>query len=421
MSFFAIFALLLTLAALFSYANHRFIGLPPTVGLMLLALVLSLGLVVGSRLGLPLQSFAEDVLGRVDLGRTLMEGALSYLLFAGALHVDWDELRAQRWPVALLATGGVLVSTGLVATITYYLFAWLGFPMPLLVCLLFGALISPTDPIAVLGLLKQANAPKALSTKIAGESLFNDGVGVVVFLIFYEMFISGQNADSLDLGHVGVLLLREAVGGIALGLLLGWITYRLLKSVDEYKVEILLTLALVTGGYELAKTLHTSGPLVVVVAGILIGNLGREFAMTEETQRRLDTFWTLIDEILNAMLFVLLGLEALVLKYQSGYITAALLVVPVVLLVRFISVTAPGPVLKLFRQGFEWRNVVLLTWGGLRGAISIALALSLPPGPERDLLLMVTYAVVAFAILVQGLTMPWLLRRVLPNQKPSAS
>ena len=415
MSAFAILALLLTLAALFSYANHRFIGLPPTVGLTLLSLALSVALVTGNRMGLPLRAFAENLLGRVDLGRTLLDGALSFLLFAGALHVEWKELREQRWPVALLASGGVLLSTLLVAGMTHLLFGWLGFDVPFLVCLLFGALISPTDPIAVLGLLKQAKAPASLSTKIAGESLFNDGVGVVVFLVFLELWTgNGGHGGKLDWGHVGLLLLREAGGGIVLGLVLGWATYRLLKSVDDYQVEVLLTLALVSGGYEVAKVLHTSGPLAVVVAGILIGNPGRQYAMSERTREHLDTFWELIDETLNALLFVLLGLEVLVLKHRPGYVTAALLVIPLVLLARVVSVMVPGLVLRLFRQSFAWHNVALLSWGGLRGAISVALALALPAGPERDLLLAVTYAVVAFSILVQGLTMPWLLRRLLP-------
>ena len=412
MNAFAILALLLTLAALFAYTNHRFIGLPSTIGLTLLSLLLSVALVAANWLGLPLQAFAKGVLERVDLSRTLLDGALSFLLFAGALHVDWKVLHQERWSVALLATGGVLLSTLLVAGMSHFLFGWLGFKVPFLICLLFGALISPTDPIAVLGLLKQANAPASLATKIAGESLFNDGIGVVVFLLFYELQFSGDS--ELDLTHVGTLLLREAGGGIALGLALGWATYRLLKSVDAYQVEVLLTLALVSGGYELAKVLHTSGPLAIVVAGIVIGNAGRKFAMSDRTRQNLDTFWELIDEILNALLFVVLGLEVLVLKYQPGFVTLGLLTIPLVLLARVISVTAPGPVLKLFRQGFSWRNVVLLTWGGLRGAISIALALTLPSGPERDLLLAATYAVVAFSILVQGLTMPWLLGRVLP-------
>ena len=412
MNAFAILALLLTLAALFAYINHRFIGLPSTIGLTLLSLLLSVALVAANWLGLPLQAFAKGVLERVDLSRTLLDGALSFLLFAGALHVDWKVLHQERWSVALLATGGVLLSTLLVAGMSHFLFGWLGFKVPFLICLLFGALISPTDPIAVLGLLKQANAPASLATKIAGESLFNDGIGVVVFLLFYELQFSGDS--ELDLTHVGTLLLREAGGGIALGLALGWATYRLLKSVDAYQVEVLLTLALVSGGYELAKVLHTSGPLAIVVAGIVIGNAGRKFAMSDRTRQNLDTFWELIDEILNALLFVVLGLEVLVLKYQPGFVTLGLLTIPLVLLARVISVTAPGPVLKLFRQGFSWRNVVLLTWGGLRGAISIALALTLPSGPERDLLLAATYAVVAFSILVQGLTMPWLLGRVLP-------
>ena len=283
------------------------------------------------------------MLRRVDLGRTLLDGALSFLLFAGALGVRWKELRQQRWAVLLLATVGVLISTFLVAGMAHLLFGWLGLQVPFLACLLFGALISPTDPIAVLGLLKQAKAPASLSTKIAGESLFNDGIGVVIFLVFYELWTAqGPAGGELDWPHVGALLLREAGGGLALGLLLGWVTYRLLKSVDDYQVEVLLTLALVSGGYEVAKLLHTSGPLAIVVAGIVIGNPGRQFAMSERTREHLDTFWELVDEILNALLFVLLGLEVLVLRLQPGYLAAAALAIPLVLLARLVSVAGAG-------------------------------------------------------------------------------
>jgi CPA1 family monovalent cation:H+ antiporter len=309
MQIFEILALLITLAALFSYFNHRFIRLPTTIGLMLISLLMSLGLIVGHHLGIHLQSSAERIVTQIDFSYTLLQGLLSFLLFAGALHVNLDDLLAQKWSIGIFATWGLLCSTALVGGAMFVLLQLMGLPMLLLACLIFGSLISPTDPIAVLGLLKQANVPKSLETKITGESLFNDGIGVVIFLVLLEM-LTGEH--HIEARHVGQLLLQEAFGGAVLGLALGWLTYRLLKTIDNYQVEILLTLALVTGGYALASALHMSGPFAIVAAGLLIGNRGRALAMSDTTREHLDTFWELIDEILNAILFVLIGLEVLV-------------------------------------------------------------------------------------------------------------
>lgn len=412
MNIYETIALLLTLAALFSYLNHRFIGLPTTIGLMLIALVLSLGLIAGSHFGLDLETKAQHIIERIDFNQTLMQGMLSFLLFAGALHVNLDDLIQQKWAIGTFATFGVICSTFLISGLIYLVLSRIGLSLPFLYCLLFGALISPTDPIAVLGLLKKANAPKSLETKIAGESLFNDGVGLVVFLAIYEM-LTGEH--SVDLSHVGALLLQEALGGLVLGLALGWITYQMIKSIDNYQVEVLLTLALVTGGYALATALHTSGPLAIVAAGLLIGNQGRHFGMSDTTREHLDSFWELVDEILNAVLFVLIGLEILVLTLTVNYVLAGLLAIPIVLLARLISVAIPVSLFRAKRE-FNPHAVKVLTWGGLRGGISVAMALSLPPGPERDLLLTVTYAVVIFSILVQGLTIPLLLRRAVTGE-----
>ncbi len=447
MDMFQVIALLLTLAALFSYINYRFIKLPTTIGLMLISLVISLSLIGISHLGgheettpaaapgvgstnavaeaegaregqgtaghtgaLGLRERTREILQRLDFSKTLMQGMLSFLLFAGALHINLEHLFPQKWIVATLASFGVVISTVIVGGLMFLCLQWLGLGLSLPYCLIFGALISPTDPIAVLALLKQANAPKALDTQIAGESLFNDGVGVVVFLVMYELLGGG---DHLEWMHVGHLLLQEAVGGVVLGLGMGWITYQLLKSIDNYQVEVLLTLALVTGGYALASAMHTSGPLAIVAAGLLIGNQGRYLAMSEKTRDNLDTFWELIDESLNAVLFVLIGLEILVLSLSGRYLLAGVMAIPIVLVARFISVSIP---VALFRRTskFSPHVVKILTWGGLRGGISVALALSLPLGPERDLLLAITYAVVVFSILVQGLTIPALLRKALP-------
>jgi CPA1 family monovalent cation:H+ antiporter len=402
-----IIALLITLAAIFSYLNYRFIKLPTTIGLMLITLLMSLGLILSGALGLGLEAEAEQIIAQIDFSQTLMHGMLSFLLFAGALHVNLDDLLQQKWVISICATVGVLCSTFLVGTTMFYLLGWLGLALPFIACLTFGALISPTDPIAVLGLLKQAKTPKSLETTIAGESLFNDGIGVVIFIVLFELL---TGVHPFEWGHVGKLLALEAIGGLALGFILGWITHRLLKSIDNYQVEILLTLAVVTGGYALATALHASGPLAIVVAGLFIGNRGRHFAMSDETREHLDTFWELLDEILNAVLFVLIGLEILILTSTRQYMLAAGLAIPVVLIARFISVGIPVSLLRTMRS-FTPHAVKIMTWSGLRGGISVALALSLPSNPTRDLLLTMTYAVVIFSIVIQGLTIPYLLRR----------
>lgn len=411
MNVFEIIALLLTLAAVFGYLNQRWIRLPPTIGLMLISLILSLGLIAAGQLGPGLEEQADQIVESIDFSRTLMNGMLSFLLFAGALHIDLRALARQKWAIGTFATIGIVCSAVMIGVATWFLLGWLGTPLPFIYCLTFGALISPTDPIAVLGLLKQAKAPKSLETKIAGESLFNDGVGVVLFVVLFEI-LTGEHA--FEVGHVVVLFAQEVIGGLSLGLFLGWIVYRMIKGVENYQVEVLLTLALVTGGYALAMALHMSGPLTVVTAGLLIGNFGRARAMSDLTRKNLDTFWELIDEILNAVLFVLIGLEILVLTLSGKYLLAGALLVPVVLLARFISLGIP---ITLFRRRrtFTPHAVKLMTWGGLRGGISVALALSLPSGEARDLILTVTYVVVVFSLLVQGLTIPRLLRWTLPE------
>jgi CPA1 family monovalent cation:H+ antiporter len=305
-----------------------------------------------------------------------------------------------HWPC-----GGVLVSTALVALLIYVGLSWLGHPTPLIAALLFGALISPTDPIAVLGILKKVNAPKLLEIKITGESLFNDGVGVAVFLVLLGVAETGRVTP----GTVGVLFLQEAIGGLVIGLVLGYAAYVMLKSIDQHHVEILITLALVMGGYAVADALHTSGPIAVVVAGLLIGNHGRHMAMSKTTREYLDTFWELIDELLNAILFVLIGLEILALNFKTEYLIAGLMVIPLVLLARFISVSVPVQLFRLFEE-LTNRATLILTWGGLRGGISVAMALSLPPSAYRDVIVTMTYIVVVFSILVQGLTVERLIR-----------
>ena len=400
-------AVLITAAALFSWANHRWLGMPTTLGVMLISLVLSLGLAGLRWFGIDWADGVEQVIAAIDFDEALLHGMLSFLLFAGALHVDLARLREHQWVVGALASVGVLISTALVGFGAWLVFSLIGIPIPLIWCLVFGALISPTDPIAVLATLKQLGAPKALEIKIAGESLFNDGVGVVVFIVLLGI-ASGAAPASVE--GIGKLFLMEAVGGVIFGLALGWVGFHLLKSVDKYDVEVLLSLALVMGGYALAFRLHVSAPIAIVVAGLFIGNQGRSLAMSAQTRERLDEFWELIDEILNAVLFLLSGIEVLVLTFHGQYLLAGLVLIPVVLLARFISVGGPIALFRLRRQ-FPVRTVRILTWGGLRGGISVALALSLPPGPIREQLLMATYAVVLFSLLVQGTTISRLLPR----------
>lgn len=402
-------ATLITIAAVFSYINYRFIKLPMTIGLMLIALVFSLLLLGMQHLGIgDIARHAENILRQIDFNETLMQGMLSFLLFAGALHVDLNDLAKRKWVIASLATFGTVLSTFIIGGLTWLLFGMLDIALPFIFCLLFGALISPTDPIAVLGILKIANAPKSLEIKIAGESLFNDGVAVVVFIVLFGIATGGAEASA---AHIGLLFLEEAVGGVIYGLIIGFLTYYMLKGIDNYTVEILLTLALVMGGYALATAIHVSGPIAIVVAGLMIGNHGRVFAMSDHTREHLDTFWKLVDEILNAVLFVLIGLELLLISLADQYLVAAILIIPTVLLARLISVGIPIGLLRLKHQ-FTPGVVKVLTWGGLRGGISVALALSLPVGPERNVILTVTYIVVVFSILVQGLSIGRLVKSV---------
>ncbi len=421
-----IIAILITLAALFSYVNHRLLGLPTTIGLMILAIVLSTALIIAGTFVPSVRDAAEAMLESIDFDETLLHGMLGYLLFAGALHINLNDLARHKVVIGTLASIGIVISTALVGGATWCIFRLVGMPVDLIYCLLFGALISPTDPIAVLGILKSLAAPKDLETKIAGESLFNDGVGVVVFLALLGFAGAGHGEEPVGLASVAMLFLKEVVGGAMFGLLIGLIAYCMLKNVENYQVEILITLALVTGGYSVAYVWHLSGPIAMVVAGLLIGNHGRSFAMSDTTREHLDTFWELIDEILNAVLFVLIGLEVLVLTVEGRYVLAGVLAIPTVLAARFISVGVPMGVLPRPRR--VPHAVKLLTWGGLRGGISVALALALRDalkghvdGRVTDAILVMTYAVVVFSIVVQGLTIGPILRRWLKPDENGAS
>lgn len=489
MSFFDIAGILVGLAAGFAFINHKLLKLPTTVGLMLLAMLHAVALLLMDWIipGAGVLTSAETLIGSIDFDQTLMQGMLGYLLFAGALHVNLNDLKKQTGVIALLATLGVLATTFMVGGMTYLITGWLGIEVRFIYCLIFGAIVAPTDPIAVLGILKSLGAPKTLETKIAGESLFNDGVGVVVFIALLgiaglgghgdnhadaqieipdfaaaaaeldgltpaldnsepvpETEISGdagrfadhdgpeeslldnpepdEATESTSAADVAKLFALEAGGGIALGFVLGLLCFFLLRNIDHYATEILLSLAVVTGGYALAMKLHLSGPLAMVVAGLILGNHGRTLAMSEATREHLDTFWELVDELLNAVLFVLIGLEVLVLSFKGQYLLAGALAIPAALIARFLSVgTVVTAIKKATGKAFTPHAVKVMTWGGLRGGISVALALSLKEEIHAqqsqydnvgELILTMTYVVVAFSILVGGLTMGPMLNKL---------
>lgn len=420
MGLFDIIAILITLASVFSYLNHKLFRLPTTIGLMIMSLILSLILVLVGQHHSVLDDVAHELVGSIDFNQTLMQGMLGFLLFAGALHVNVNDLSKQKFVIAILATFGVVASTFITGGLTYYALGLIGLSVSFKYCLIFGALISPTDPIAVLGILKSLGAPKSLETKITGESLFNDGVGVVVFLALLGiagLSSGGHGGNHTSANDIAILFAREALGGAAWGLILGLVCYILLRSVDNYQVEILLSLALVMGGYAAAGRMHVSGPIAMVIAGLFIGNHGRSFAMSDHTRHHLDMFWELVDEILNAVLFVLIGLEVLMLTIDAKYVLAGLIAVVITLVSRFIAVGIPVLTMRRVRQ-FSPHAVKVLTWSGLRGGISVALALSLrnsmgqTSAQSYQAILMMTYIVVIFSIIGQGLTLGPLMRKL---------
>jgi CPA1 family monovalent cation:H+ antiporter len=403
-----ILTITIVLAAVFAYINHRWIKWPPTIGIMVLSLLSSLLLVAFGSSRSILSVKAIQLVSSIDFEDVLMNFMLSFLLFAGAIHIDAHKLRKERWPVIILATIGILISTFLVGFMVWGLFILVNFPIPFVYCLLFGALISPTDPIAVLGILKEAKIPASLELKISGESLFNDGVAVVIFISIAEVARSGD----FSAADIGKLFLQEAIGALLFGFLLGYLGYWALKSIDDYKVEVLMTLAIVMGGYFVAGHLHVSGPLAMVVSGIIIGNKAKQEGMSPLTRDYLGKFWEMIDEILNAVLFLLIGFEMLVIKITSPILIVGSLCILIVLLARWVSVLIPVFLLR-HKISFEKHAVAILTWGGLRGGISVALALSLGKNMYRDQFVLITYIIVVFSILVQGLTIGKLTNKLL--------
>ncbi len=403
-------AVLIVLAAALGYLNHRLFKLPSSVGLTIMGAVASLLVIAFDAMmpGSTLAPTVEGFLTGIDFHETLMEGMLSFLLFAGALHVDWIEMRKGRWPILILSTIGVLLSTTIVGFGFMLLTNAMGVSVPLIWCVVFGALISPTDPVAVMAVLKRAAVPPTLQATVAGESLFNDGVGVVLFAILLSIALG---TEPFSLAHATTDFLQEAGGGILLGLAIGWVAFRAMRSIDDYNVEVMISLAVVMGGYSLAHFIHVSGPVAMAVAGLVIGNAAVAYAMSDVTRDYLLKFWALIDEILNAVLFLLIGLEVIAIAGDPRLLLLGLIAIPLVMVARTLAVGAPllamRPILNMGKLALP-----TLVWGGLRGGISVALALSLPEGPLRTIILAATYVIVLFSVIVQGGSVGWLIAKL---------
>jgi CPA1 family monovalent cation:H+ antiporter len=409
---FTSFSIIVSLSAIFSYINHKWLRLPTTIGLMILSLVTALGIILSENFSEDAYLFFCKLILDIDFKSVLLDVMLSFLLFAGAMHVNIQDLKKQTRPVLLFASLGVIISTFVVGGLTFLAAGALQIDIPFIYCLLFGALISPTDPIAVLAILKNANVSKSLELKIEGESLFNDGIGVVVFVAIYSL-ATVMGEEPFGAVEIGELFLEEAVGGLVYGLVLGFIGYRLLRSVDDApQVGLVITLAVVMGGYALASLLHVSGPLAMVVAGLFIGNKINQAEFSDDSEEALENFWEMLDDILNGVLFVLIGLVIFTLNYQTNYLVLGLISIPLVLFARIMSVGIPYALLK-HSEHAPWKTVAILSWGGLRGGISVALALSLGDSiPDKDAIVFITYTVVVFSIIVQGLTIGKLVKRI---------
>ncbi len=408
MTIFHVFSILIVLSAVFAYINFRVLKLPNTIGLMLVSLIFSIFIILAGYFFPAFKDIVAGKLSSLDFSDLLLEGMLSFMLFAGAIPIRYDDLKNENLPILLFSTISVIISTFIVGFSTFYLLKVFGLQVNLIHALLFGALISPTDPIAVLSILKSAGISKSLETKIAGESLFNDGVAVVVFITILQL---AQPGTEINAGSVLLLFGQEAVGGIVLGVLLGFGSYKLIESIDNYQVEVLITLAVVMGGYTLAHFIHVSGPLAMVTAGLITGNQGKTFGMSEITAEYTVMFWELIDEILNAILFVLIGAELLIIQLNHKIVLLALVLIFLALLARYVSLWIPSIAIRI-KERITQKTLGILTWGGLRGGISIALALSIKPEFNREIWVTITYIIVCFSILVQGMTIGTFTKRL---------
>lgn len=408
MDLFHLFSILMVISAAFAYINFKYLKLPNAIGLMLVSLLFSFIVLTAGYFFPSIKSIATEQLGRINFSELLLQGMLSFMLFAGAIHIKYADLKTEKLSILLFSTMSVILSTFAVGFAAFYLLNFLGLEVSLINSLLFGALISPTDPIAVLSILKNAKVSKSLEIKIAGESLFNDGVAVVIFMTIFQLTKPGVE---ISFGSIALLFGQEAIGGILLGGIIGWIGYKLIASIDNYQIEVLITLAIVMGGYTFAYFTHVSGPLAMVVAGLITGNHGKDYGMSDTSSEYIAKFWELIDVVLNALLFVIIGLELLIIETNRKVLFAAFILVGVVLLARYISVLIPSIFIRI-NEKLTNKALLLLTWGGLRGGISIALALSVPNHLTKDVWVTITYIIVCFSILVQGMTMGNLAKRM---------
>lgn len=408
MNLFHLLSVLIVLSAGFAYINFRVLKLPNAIGLMIVSLIFSLIIIVIGQFFPIFESLVEFRINSINFSELLLEGMLSFMLFAGAIHIKYADLKSEKLTIILFSTISVILSTFLIGFAAFYILKLFGIEVNIIHAFLFGALISPTDPIAVLSILKSAGVSKSLETKIAGESLFNDGVAVVVFLTILRLAQPGADIDAMS---VIALFGQEAIGGILLGILLGFFGYKLMSHIDNYQVEVLISLAIVMGGYTLADFIHVSGPLAMVAAGIITGNSGKKYGMSDKTAEYVDKFWELIDEILNAVLFVLIGLELLIIEMNNTIFLISFILIFVALAARYISVWIPSLFIN-FREKINQNTLAILTWGGLRGGISIALALSIHPQFDKEIWVTITYIIVCFSILVQGLTIGKLAKKI---------
>ncbi|MPS66707.1 sodium:proton antiporter [Chryseobacterium cucumeris] len=409
MELFLIFSVLITLAAFFSYLNIKFLKLPSGISLMMMGVFAAAGVIVTGYFSSGFTEMIREKLALIDFSEFLLGILLSFLLFAGSLHVSIPELKKSAKSIISFATIGTLISTLVVGYSLFYLLSAFHQDIPLIYCLLFGALISPTDPIAVMGILKKTNLSKNIETNIVGESLFNDGIGVVIFVTILKIATLGP--ENFGPADIGILFIHEAIGGVIIGLVIGFIGYKLMKSIDHFQTEILISLAMVMGGYSLCHSIHVSGPLAMVVAGLMTGNRGKELAMSDITRDYLGKFWEVTDEVLNAILFMLIGLEIVIVSFDMSYLAIGIITAIIILIARFVSLYVPA-VLFRFKRVFGTKSLFIMTWGGLRGGISIALALSLPQNPYKDILVSITFVVVIFSILVQGITVEKVIKKL---------
>lgn len=413
MHVFILFSILITVAALFSYINFRFFKLPSGISLMLMGVVTSVLMIAGGTISAPFTNLIKAELLHFDFSEFVLGILLSFLLFAGSLHVNYQEMKSSAVSILSFASVSTIVSTFLIGGVAYFVLGRFGFEVPLLACLLFGALVSPTDPIAVIGILKSAGLSKSIEIKITGESLLNDGIGVVIFATILQVVYLG--ADALSFTSVLKLFLQEAVGGVLLGCTIGYTGFLLMRSIDDFNTEILISLAMVMGGYSLCHYLHVSGPLAMVFAGLITGNKGLEKAMSDITRDYMIKFWQVLDEILNAILFMLIGLEIIIVSFQLNYIFIGLMITVLLILVRYVSLWIPAKLFR-FKSSLEDHTLDIMTWGGLRGGISVALALSLPNEPYKGILVSITFVIVIFSVLVQGTTIGKLIKRIAANK-----